>query len=74
MTIDLREFNEVKEILSQSKVRSIEKQKELKTAAAINYDDSFFGLDEWKQYADPDTEMDCQMFAKAEGPAWRRAL
>jgi hypothetical protein len=68
MTINLQEFNEVKDIIDQSKLRTLEKISNLKKIEAVNYDDSFFGLDEWKQQVNPDTEMDCQLFAQAKGP------
>ena len=39
-----------------------------KSAATIAYNDSFFGGDEWKQYDNPDDDMDFQKCALAPGP------
>jgi hypothetical protein len=41
-----------------------------KSTATIAYNDSFFGGDEWKQYDNPDNDMDFQKCALAPNPTF----
>ena len=55
----MQEFEEVKEALEISKIKVLEKEIEIEKATAkINNNDSFFGLDEWREQVNPDEHME----------------
>lgn len=42
--------------------------------APINQNDSFFGVDEWCEFDDPNSKMDFQKFEQQENPDYTREI